>query len=69
MQKELGDWTSGTAYVRVPQPVYDVPPADFRIEVKDSTQGCQVTVFSKDGAQESPETAGKILTLLFEQLK
>jgi outer membrane protein assembly factor BamC len=41
----------------------------FRIEVKDSTQGCQVTVFSKDGAQESPETAGKILTLLFEQLK
>ena len=35
MQKELGDWTSKTAYVRVPQPVYDVPPADFRIEVKD----------------------------------
>ena len=35
VQKDLGDWTSKTAYVRVPQPVYDVPPADFRIEVKD----------------------------------
>ena len=35
VQKDLGDWASKTAYVRVPQPVYDVPPADFRIEVKD----------------------------------
>ena len=35
VQKELGEWTSKTAYVRVPQPVYDVAPADFRIEVKD----------------------------------
>jgi len=35
VQKDLGDWTSKTAYVRVPQPVYDVPPADFRIDVKD----------------------------------
>jgi outer membrane protein assembly factor BamC len=41
----------------------------FRIEVKDSAQGCQVKVFSKDGAQENPETAGKILALLYEQLK
>jgi len=41
----------------------------FRIEVKDSAQGCQVKVFGKDGAQEDPDTAGKILTLLFEQLK
>jgi outer membrane protein assembly factor BamC len=41
----------------------------FRIEVRDDTKGCQVKVLSKDGAQESTETAGKILTLLYDQLK
>ena len=41
----------------------------FRIEVKDAAQGCQVKVFGKDGAQETSQTAGKILALLYEQLK
>ena len=41
----------------------------FRIEVRDDTKGSQVKVLSKDGAQESTETAGKILTLLYDQLK
>ena len=35
LQRDLGNWTSTSAYVRVPRPVYDVPAADFRIEVKD----------------------------------
>ncbi|MNC85169.1 hypothetical protein D3C83_07540 [compost metagenome] len=41
----------------------------YRIEVKDIPQGAQVKVFNKDGAQENTDTAGKILTLLYEQLK
>jgi outer membrane protein assembly factor BamC len=41
----------------------------FRIEVKDAAQGCQVKVLGKDGAQETSQTAGKILALLYEQLK
>jgi len=41
----------------------------YRIEVKDIPQGAQVKVYNKDGAQENSDTAGKILTLLYEQLK
>jgi len=41
----------------------------YRIEVKDAPQGAQVKVYNKDGAQENSDTAGKILTLLYEQLK
>jgi outer membrane protein assembly factor BamC len=41
----------------------------YRIEVKDATGGCQVKVLTKDGAQESSETAGRILALLYDQLK
>ena len=41
----------------------------FRIEVKDAAQGCQVKVLGKDGAQEMSQTAGKILALLYDQLK
>jgi len=41
----------------------------YRIEVKDVPQGAQVKVYNKDGAQENSDTAGKILTLLYEQLK
>ena len=44
-------------------------PEQYRIEVKDIPQGAQVKVLNKDGAQESSETAGRILTLLYEQLK
>ena len=35
LQKGLGDWTSRTAYVRVPRPAREIAPAQFRIEVKD----------------------------------
>jgi outer membrane protein assembly factor BamC len=41
----------------------------FRIEVKDDAKGCQVKVLGKDGAPESTDSAGKILTLLYDQLK
>ena len=41
----------------------------YRIEVKESGQGCQVKVYNKDGAQERSDTAGRILALLHEQLK
>jgi outer membrane protein assembly factor BamC len=41
----------------------------YRIEVKDIKSGCQVKVLNKDGAQESSETAGRILALLYDQLK
>ena len=41
----------------------------YRIEVKDTTSGCQVKVLTRDGAQESSETAGRILALLYDQLK
>ena len=35
LQSTLGDWTSRTAFTRVPDPVVAIAPADFRIEVKD----------------------------------
>jgi outer membrane protein assembly factor BamC len=49
----------------------DKPKLDqFRIQVKDDTKnGCNVNVLAKDGKQETSETAGKILTLLYDQLK
>jgi len=49
----------------------DKPKLDqFRIQVKDDTKnGSNVNVLAKDGKQETSETAGKILTLLYDQLK
>lgn len=41
----------------------------YRIEVKDVEPGAQVKVLNKDGAQENSESAAKILSLLYEQLK
>jgi outer membrane protein assembly factor BamC len=42
----------------------------FRIQVKDGdAAGCQVNVLNKDGAREQSDTAGRILALLYEQLK
>ena len=41
----------------------------YRIEVRDIKSGSQVKVLTKDGAQESSETAGRILALLYDQLK
>jgi len=46
------------------------PNEQFRIQVKDANAaGCQVNVLNKDGAREQSETAGRILALLYEQLK
>jgi outer membrane protein assembly factor BamC len=49
----------------------DKPKLDqFRIQIKDDTRnGSNVNVLAKDGKQETSETAGKILTLLYDQLK
>jgi outer membrane protein assembly factor BamC len=49
----------------------DKPKLDqFRIQVKDdSKNGCNVNVLAKDGKQETSDTAGRILTLLYDQLK
>ncbi len=41
----------------------------YRIQVRDAEPGSQVNVLNKDGAQESSETASRILSLLYEQLK
>jgi outer membrane protein assembly factor BamC len=45
------------------------PAAQYRIEVKNTAQGSEVKVLNKDGAQESSDTSGRILTLLYEQLR
>jgi outer membrane protein assembly factor BamC len=42
----------------------------FRIQIKDdSKNGSNVNVLAKDGKQETSDTAGRILTLLYDQLK
>ena len=46
------------------------PNDQFRIQVKDgNSAGCQVNVLNKDGVREQSDTAGRILALLYEQLK
>lgn len=46
------------------------PNEQFRIQVKDgNSAGCQVSVLNKEGAREQSDTAGRILALLYEQLK
>jgi outer membrane protein assembly factor BamC len=49
----------------------DKPKLDqFRIQVKDDAKnGCNVNVLAKDGKQETSDTAGRILALLYDQLK
>jgi outer membrane protein assembly factor BamC len=49
----------------------DKPKLDqFRIQIKDDARnGSNVNVLAKDGKQETSETAGRILTLLYDQLK
>ena len=41
----------------------------FRIQVKDADTISQVSVLNKDGSEEKSETASRILSLLYEQLK
>jgi len=45
------------------------PQGQYRVQVIDSGTGSKVQVLGKDGAVERSETAGKILNLLYEQLK
>jgi outer membrane protein assembly factor BamC len=44
-------------------------PERYRIHVKNAGEGAQVNVLDKDGGVEQSETATRILTLLYEQLK
>lgn len=44
-------------------------PEQFRILVSDGSEGTQVRMQDKAGAPDKSETAGKILNLLYEQLK
>ncbi len=41
----------------------------FRIQIKDGDSVSEVNVLTKDGAQEKSDTANRILSLLYEQLK
>jgi outer membrane protein assembly factor BamC len=41
----------------------------FRIQVKDGDSGAQVNVLNKEGVQDNSDTARKILSLLYDQLK
>jgi outer membrane protein assembly factor BamC len=41
----------------------------YRIVVKDVTSGAEVSVLNKDGVREKSETASRILSLLYDQLK
>jgi outer membrane protein assembly factor BamC len=46
------------------------PNEQFRVHVKDAeAAGCQVNVLNKDGTPGQSDTASRILTLLYEQLK
>jgi outer membrane protein assembly factor BamC len=46
-----------------------VPSEQFRIQVRDTDTNSQISVLNKDGVVEKTETAGRILSLLYEQLK
>src|SRR5262249_17264599 len=41
----------------------------YRIQIRDGDTGAQVNVLTKEGAQDNSDTARKILTLLYDQLK
>jgi outer membrane protein assembly factor BamC len=41
----------------------------FRIQVRDADAGAQVNVLNKEGVQDNSDTARKILSLLYDQLK
>ena len=41
----------------------------FRVLVKDAESGAEINVLNKDGVREQSETANRILSLLYEQLK
>jgi outer membrane protein assembly factor BamC len=43
--------------------------AQYRIMVKDVTAGAEISVLNKDGVREKSETATRILSLLYDQLK
>lgn len=58
---KLTFWRSGDAATAKPE--------QYRIRVKDSDAGSLVSVLNKDGNLEKSETAGRILNLLYEQLK
>ena len=44
-------------------------PEQYRILVKGGEEGAEVNVLNKEGVRDGSETAGRILSLLYEQLK
>jgi outer membrane protein assembly factor BamC len=52
-----------------PKAAASAPSEQYRIHVRDADSTSQVNVLGKDGSQEKSETAGRILALLYEQLK
>jgi outer membrane protein assembly factor BamC len=65
-KKESGGWLSRLKFWGSSTPP---KPEQYRIEVRDAGEGAQVKVLDKNGAPEESETARRILTLLYEQLK
>ena len=57
---KLKFWESGDPKAKTEQ---------FRIQVTDVQEGAHVNVLNKEGVQDSSDTARKILTLLYNQLK
>ena len=57
---KLAFWKSGDA---------KKTPAQYRILVKATGSDSIVSVLSKDGGPEKTDTANRIISLLFEQLK
>jgi outer membrane protein assembly factor BamC len=41
----------------------------YRIQVKGGEEGAEVNVLNKEGTRDRSETSGRILSLLYEQLK
>jgi outer membrane protein assembly factor BamC len=66
-KKKDDGWFSKLAFWRSDDK--KVQPEQFRIVVADSSEGTQVSMQDKSGAPDKSDTAGKILALLYDQLK
>ena len=66
-KKASGGLLSSLAFWRSDDP--KARNAQFRIAVKDTPSGSEVNVLNNDGQLDRSQTANRILTLLYEQLK
>ena len=62
--KKKGGWFSGWFSKDEPK-----PSDQFQIHLKEAAMGTDVEVLDKGGAPDTSETSGRILSLLYEQLK